>query len=256
MLAYDMSQILVARMDIMGEIRLHQARTTMGPPKPILPKHEPEMLYIGCIDARLDPINDIGIEKGKALIFRNIGALVPKDQRKRGEKLNRDAILGSEIPASAGIGATLEFFLNHLPDKPGKVKHIVVGGHTDCGGLQACQHGVAGEYDYYLPLYLDALKDMRAAVMKEAEAKAWDSEEILRALEEGSVRQSMTNLLTYPAVCKAIEDGRLEIHGWVINTASQRIKEMNPKTWEFEPMPPARVTARGTAKGVAADRER
>jgi carbonic anhydrase len=175
-------------MDIMDEIRLHQARTTMGPPKPILLKHEPEMLYIGCIDARLDPINDIGIDKGKALIFRNIGALVPKDQRKRCEKLDRDVILASgEIPASASIGAALEFFLNHLPDKPFKVKHIVVGGHTDCGGLQACQHGVAGEHDYYLPLYLDALKDMRAAVMKEAEAKGWDSEEILHALQEGSV---------------------------------------------------------------------
>lgn len=222
-------------MSIMDNIRRRQALAVVALPLTPL-KHQPEMLYFGCIDARLDPIDDIGIEKGKALIFRNIGALVLKDEHAAG-KLDRKSVLANgNIPQNASIGAALEFFLDHLPTEPGMVKHIVISGHTDCGGLKACQYGVCNPQDHYLLLYLESLKDVRAKVMEEAKAKGWDDVQILHALEKESVRQSMANLLTYPVVRQAIAEGRLEIHGWVIDTATQRISEMNPKTQEFEPM--------------------
>ena len=222
-------------MNIMDKIRRQQALAVL-PPDRTPPRHHPEMLYIGCIDARLDPIDDIGIDKGMALIFRNIGALVLKDEQ-AGVALDRAAISASgEIPQNVSIGAVLEFFLNHLPHALGKVKHIVVSGHTDCGGIRACQNEVHGEHDRYLPLYLESLKDVRTRVRKEAKAKGWDDARLLHALEEESVRQSMQNLRTYAVVSQAIKEGWLEVHGWVINTATQRISEMNPATLEFEPI--------------------
>ncbi len=213
-------------MSIMDKIRLRQ-ELGVWPSAATPPEHRPEILYIGCVDARLDPIDDIGIDKGKALIFRNIGALVRR---------NESATSADSVPPSASIGAVLEFFLNHIPAAPAQVKHIIISGHTDCGGLQACQHNACGEHDHYLPLYLDSLKSVRAKVMAEAKIKGWNDADILHALEKESVRQSVANLLTYPVVQRALDDGLLEIHGWVIDTATQRIAEMNPATLEFEPM--------------------
>src|SRR5688572_27675034 len=77
------------------------------------PRHRPEMLYIGCIDARLDPIDDIGIPKGKALIYRNVAALVRPAQGQGGIIDGDAAIMSGEIPESVSIGAALEFFINH-----------------------------------------------------------------------------------------------------------------------------------------------
>jgi carbonic anhydrase len=202
-------------MSIMENIRRRQAlalrRSALAPPS-----HRPEMLYIGCPDARLDPVSDIGIEQGNALIFRNIGALVLRE--------------------NPSMGAVLEYFLHHLPPGQNGVKHIVVAGHTDCGGLKACQHGCRDEHDHYLPQYLESLNPVRARVMAEAKAQKWNDEQILHALEKESVRHSLGNLMDYSVVEQAVKSGWLELHGWVIDTATKSISEMNPKTREFEPM--------------------
>ena len=77
---------------------------------------------------------------------------------------------------------------------------------------------------------------MRARVKERARAEAWDNARLEHAFEEESVRQSMDNLRSYPIIGQAITEGKLDIHGWIINTATQRILEMNPETLAFEPM--------------------
>ena len=42
--------------------------------------------------------------------------------------------------------------------------------------------------------------------------------------------------MTYPVVAEAVKSGKVQLHGWVINTATKRIKEMDPKTKVFKPM--------------------
>jgi carbonic anhydrase len=210
--------------DPYSTIALRQLNLLM-PPHATLAEHQPQMLYFGCIDARLDPIGDIGIEKGKLLIFRNVAALVPKYKNAEGNP-------GGE---ALGAGAALEFFLKHIPFRPGKVKHVIISGHTDCGGLKACRDDACG-HDHYLPLYLESLKEVRARVLKEAKAGSWDNARILHALEEESVRQSVANLLTYPVVQNAIDRQELKVHGWVLDTATYGISEMDLKTGEFERM--------------------
>lgn len=192
------------------------------------PAHLPEMLYIGCVDARLDPIDDIGIEKGTALIFRNIAALVPEYA---GDVSS--GIAPGEITDNTSIGAVLEFFLDHIPPVGGDVKHIVVSGHTDCGGIKACRHNACRAQDHYLSRYLGGLKGLCATILAEAEKQGWDEAQILRALEEASVRQSITNLMHYPVVRRALDAQKVEIHGWLIDTAVKRIFEMHPATKEF-----------------------
>ena len=199
----------------MENIRRRQALAVQAP-RPAPPPHRPEMLYIGCPDARLDPVSDIGIEQGNALIFRNIGALVLRE--------------------NASMGAVLEYFLHHLPPSASRLKHIVVSGHTDCGGIKACQHGCHEARDHYLPQYLESLSPVRARIMEEAKTQKWNDEQTLHALEKESVRHSLGNLMTFPMVAREVNAGRVELHGWIIDTATKSIAEMNPKTREFEPM--------------------
>jgi carbonic anhydrase len=202
-------------MSIMDNIRRRQAlalrSSSLAPPS-----HRPVMLYFGCVDARLDPVSDIGIEQGSALIFRNIGALVLRE--------------------NASMGAVLEYFLHYLPQNDSRVKHIVVAGHTDCGGLKTCQQGCRDPHDFFLPQYLESLSPVRARVMEAAKTHKWNDEQTLHALEKESVRNSLGNLMDYSVVTQAVNEGWLELHGWVIDTATKSINEMNPKTREFERM--------------------
>lgn len=220
-------------MDIFDSIRRWQELRPQlpFPSKPL--QHRPEMLYIGCIDARLDPINDIGIPKGKALIFRNIAALVRKANGAGFTAAENVQVSAGEIPESTSMGAALEFFINHIPEPQDGVKHIVVSGHTNCGGIRACLHGVAQPEDKYLPVYLSALRDVRAKVLTECAGHSDDDQ--LHALEQASVRQSVENLMSYEVVRRAVEEGRLKLHGWVIDTTTQKIMEMNPQG-RFEPL--------------------
>lgn len=221
-------------MDIFDSIRCWQELRPELPIPTKPPEHRPEILYIGCIDARLDPINDIGIPKGKALIFRNIAALVRKANGPMMGKVNEDDVFATgEIPESTSMGAALEFFINHLPPPEDGIKHIVVSGHTNCGGIRACLHGATKPVDKYLPTYLSALKDVRSDVL--ARHAGHSEEDQLHALEQASVRQSVENLMSYEVVKRAVEEGRVQLHGWVIDTATQKIQEMDSQG-RFLPM--------------------
>lgn len=219
--------------DLLENIRERQRRLASGEfSSEAPPPHQPEMLYIGCIDARLDPIDDIGIPKGKALIFRNIAALV---REAPGSSVSmaidgNETLTSGEIAENVSVGSALEFFLNHVPAPSGGVKHIVVSGHTDCGGIRACLHDDC-THDTYLPRYLRALADVRDKIRRNKHFKSED--EKLRALEEACVRRSISNLKSYAVVERALEAGTLQLHGWVIDTATQRIAEMDAQTGEF-----------------------
>lgn len=210
------------------------ARKPFAPP----PRHEPEILYIGCIDARLDPIDDLGIPKGKALIYRNIGALVRPEQIESETKaIDKDAVLRSgEIPENVSMGAALEFFLNHIPAVDGRPKRIIVSGHTNCGGIAACVNHACKSEDRYLPHYLSILEPAREAVMQQAKESGWNQDRIYREMEESTVRYGVNNLENYEVVRRALDKDGLKLHGWVIETGNGRIHQMNPETKQFSAM--------------------
>lgn len=200
-------------MDVIDFIRARQA----GMPEPesdIPPEHKPQFLLIGCVDARLSIHKDIGFPDGSTLIYRNIAALIGGKHPAEGVERISEA-------------AALEFAVDVM-----KVKHIAVMGHTDCGGIKACLNGAHDEHTQSIRKYLTPLNETREAVV----AHGGNIEAQARAMEEAAVRQSVANLMTYPAVAKAVAEGRLVVHGWVMNTGSGRLSEMNPDTGKFTPM--------------------
>ncbi|MDX2074466.1 MAG: carbonic anhydrase [Alphaproteobacteria bacterium] len=174
--------------------------------------HEPEMLLIGCVDARLDPRKDIGIPHGKALIYRNIAALVAGKDGGAGDRLS--------------VAAALEFAVNSM-----HVQKIVVMGHTGCGGIAAFLQG-DHEETHHIYDYLKPLESVRA----EAENKGGNKEKQAREMEKAAVAFSLENLMSYEAVANAVEQGKLQLQGWVIDTGNRLIWEMDPATGDFNPM--------------------
>lgn len=165
-----------------------------------VPTHKPEMLLIGCVDARKDPIADLGIPRGKALILRNIAALI------RGT-----SVVAEKRETEA---AALEFAVKVM-----KVKYIVVMGHTDCGGIAAKLR------DVELPAikrYLSPLDDLKDEIVN----SGLSGEEMHRAMEEGAVKMSVQNLLSYDYVREAKEAGELTIVGWLLDITSSKLVEI------------------------------
>src|SRR5437764_15252869 len=81
----------------------------------------PEIMVIGCADSRVSPEVIFDARPGELFVVRNVANLVPPyatDGR------------------AHGVSAALEFGVAAL-----KVRHIVVLGHAQCGGVQAFAEG-------------------------------------------------------------------------------------------------------------------
>ena len=83
----------------------------------------PEILLIGCCDSRVSPELIFDAGPGEMFVLRNVANLVPPYQP------NDDY---------HGTSAAIEFAVMGL-----KVKHIVVMGHAQCGGVKAYRRDAA-----------------------------------------------------------------------------------------------------------------
>src|ERR1700686_252262 len=77
----------------------------------------PEIMVIGCCDSRVSPEAIFDAGPGELFVVRNVANLVPPYAPDGG---------------AHGVSAALEFGVAAL-----KVKHIVVLGHAQCGGVKA-----------------------------------------------------------------------------------------------------------------------
>ena len=77
----------------------------------------PTILFIGCSDSRIVPYLLTGTGPGELFIVRNVGAFVPPYDGSAGYH---------------GTAAAIEFAVLNLD-----VSHIIVCGHTHCGGIRA-----------------------------------------------------------------------------------------------------------------------
>src|SRR6202035_757821 len=78
---------------------------------------QPEIMIIGCCDSRVSPEVIFDAHPGELFVLRNVANLVPPY---------------SPTGLTHGVSAALEFAVQVL-----KVKHIVVMGHSHCGGVRA-----------------------------------------------------------------------------------------------------------------------
>ena len=89
----------------------------------------PDFMVISCCDSRVLPTDIFGAGAGDIFMHRNIANFVPPCCQSRRVKV---------VAARMAISAALEYGVRAL-----KVAHVLVLGHTQCGGAQGC-HDMRG----------------------------------------------------------------------------------------------------------------
>lgn len=176
----------------------------------------PTALMLTCCDSRVVPNLILQADPGELFVVRNIANIVPPFD---GALVNRS------------VGAAIEYAVHVL-----RVRHLVICGHTQCGGLKALIDGpeaLAAETPTLAGWLRDAvaLRERLAAI---APGRAPD--DLLRQLVFENVVVQLEHLLTYPVVAKALEEDRLEIHGWVYDLEDGRLRVYHPEANEFRPV--------------------
>lgn len=114
--------------------------------------------------------------------------------------------------------AVIEYAVAHL-----KVKHVVLCGHTSCGGAAAAlsDSRVGGVLD----TWLTPLKAVRHAHEEDLAAIGDDKERVVRIAElnvEAGVKVLMANF----TVQEAIRDRGLQVHGCLFDIACGKIRDL------------------------------
>ena len=174
----------------------------------------PRAMVISCCDSRVHVTSIFGADTGEFFIHRNVANLVPPFQP--------DGL-------QHGTSAAVEYAVMSL-----KVTHLIVIGHTSCGGVAGCHAMCSGaapeleEKSSFVGRWMDILRPGYERV------KDLPAEEQIAALEREAVITSMENLLTFPFVREAIEDERLTLHGVINDIGQGLLLVYDPETGRFE----------------------
>lgn len=172
----------------------------------------PKTLVIACCDSRVDPAILLGCRPGDLFVVRNIAALVP-EQDKVG---NCDAIISA-----------VEYGVKHL-----EVNHIVVMGHSDCGGIHALMHPECVKDEKHIADWISQAHPVLAELEKEDPSEC--SEERRRRCEEGAVLMGLDNLLSYDWIHERVDAGTLNLHALYYDMHDGHLHIWNPDKEDFE----------------------
>lgn len=173
----------------------------------------PKIMLIACSDSRVDPTDIFNAYPGEMFVTRNVANIVPPLDESEGYH---------------GTSATIEYAVNVL-----KVETIVVMGHESCGGIQGCLDGMGHDAEAgYVGKWVSIINNVRDRVL----ARGLPDADVVFEMELEGVRQSLINLMTFPFVREAVEDGSLKLQGAYFSIIQARLMLSNDEG-EFELIP-------------------
>jgi carbonic anhydrase len=157
----------------------------------------PELLFIGCSDSRVTAEELMGLGPGEVFVHRNIANMVS----------------GIDLNAMSVV----EYAVVYL-----KVKHVVVCGHYECGGVKAAmQSADLGILNPWLRNIRDVFRIHKTELNAiQDESKKYDR------LVELNVQEQCVNLIKTAAVQKAYRDRGLKVHGWVFDVHTGKLIDL------------------------------
>ncbi|THH08830.1 hypothetical protein EW145_g2434 [Phellinidium pouzarii] len=180
-----------------------------------------QVLWIGCADSRVPESVIMACKPGDIFVHRNIANQF---------HLSDDS-----------AQSVLTYAVENV-----KVEHVVVVGHTQCGGIagayqMACESGngpaKAGTTPllrWLAPLVALSSKPEYASSASDPEARA----KILTAISEANVRAQVENIVNSEAMQGAWADAnagtagrkKVYVHGWVYELESGRLRDLGVST--------------------------
>lgn len=161
-------------------------------------EQNPEYLYIGCSDSRV-PTNEImGLDAGEVFVHRNIANLVNN--------------------VDLSVMAVINYAVRHLG-----VKHIIVCGHYNCGGVKAAMQ--PADLGLLNP-WLRNIRDVYRLHRQELDAIE-DEHARYNRLVELNVQEQCVNVIKTAAVQQSyVERHYPTVHGWVYDLFTGRLIDL------------------------------
>lgn len=157
----------------------------------------PEFLYIGCSDSRVTAEDLMGVQPGEVFIHRNIANLVNN--------------------VDLSVMSVINYAVRHL-----KVRHVIVCGHYNCGGVKAAMQPVdMGLLNPWLRNIRDVYR-----THKDELNKITIEEDRYNRLVELNVQEQCINLIKTAAVQEAHHERGLMVHGWVFDIHTGKLIDL------------------------------
>jgi carbonic anhydrase len=163
----------------------------------LLNQQTPQYLWIGCSDSRVPANELVGLLPGELFVHRNVA----------------NVLVHSDLNALSVI----QFAVDGL-----KVQHIIVVGHSNCGGVRAALHSTRlGLVDNWLHHVQDVRHQHRDWL------DTVDPEGRVNALVELNVLEQARNVCTTTVVKDAWARGQtVVVHGWVYGLHNGLLKDL------------------------------
>lgn len=128
----------------------------------------------------------------------------------------------------AGTTSAIAFAICNLG-----VEHVIVMGHTRCGGIRALMENKPPDCDdeQLIAKWLGIAADARQRVLKELPDKSQEVQ--ARACEQASILKSLENLMSYPWISRRVNEGTLALHGWYFDMENGTLMQYDSDAGEF-----------------------
>ncbi|OGT45870.1 MAG: carbonate dehydratase [Gammaproteobacteria bacterium RIFCSPHIGHO2_12_FULL_41_20] len=142
---------------------------------------QPQVMVISCCDSRVDPALILQCDPGDLFVVRNVANIIPPYEKDG---------------AYHGTSAALEFGICFL-----KVKHLILFGHSQCGGIQALLNNNITKNDFITNW---------VSIIKPEDTALQHADDYAKL----ALKQSYQNCLTFPWISEKIMQQELIIHLW------------------------------------------
>lgn len=165
----------------------------------LLKGQKPPVLWIGCADSRVPANQVINADPGDVFVHRNIANMV--------------------IHSDMNMLSVLDYAVNIL-----KVKHVIVCGHYDCGGIVAAmsnkQYGLIDNW-------IRHIKDVYRFHKEEMDSIK-DEQKRLDRMVELNVYEQVQDLAKTSIIQQAWACGQeIHLHGWVYSLEDGLVRDQN-----------------------------
>lgn len=176
----------------------------------------PQTLVIACCDSRVNPAMVLNTEPGDIFVIRNVANIVPPCE--------------DDGKSHHGTGAAIEFAVKHLG-----VKHIIVFGHSQCGGIRSLMEGRHAGSDYgFIDPWMSILASAQARILKEFSGSPFDDQ--CHQCELAGIEVSLDNICSFPWIKNKMDQGALYVHGWYFNIGAGELLRKDLESGEFVPV--------------------
>jgi len=166
----------------------------------------PKYLMIGCSDSRVPPNEMTMTEPGEIFIHRNIA----------------NQVIFSDLNCMSVLQYGIEIL---------KVEHVIVLGHTKCGGVIASKNK---NYKGLIENWLQNIRDV-ACMHKDELDECKTEDEYFKKLTKLNVRAQVLNVCKTPYVQKAWASNQtLHVHGWLVDIETGLIDDLGVTNKEWD----------------------